>query len=97
MFYLQRKVLCRIDLPFQHSTNHHLLNVIHTRQINDVVAVQNNLASQLVHILTNLGMLDHDNDHIDIREEIVKIVVLVLDHILGDKRIIHLYRRRSQR
>lgn len=64
--------------------------MIHARKINDIVAVQNNLASQLVHVLTNLSVLDHDNDHIDICEESVKIVVLVLDHILGNERIIDL-------
>ena len=50
----------------------------------------NNLSGQLVHIFTDLGMLNHDNDHIDICEKSVKIMVLVLDHILGDERIIDL-------
>ena len=82
-------MLCRTYLPFLHST-HHTLNVIHARQINNIVAIKNNLASQLTYILTNLGMLNHHNNHIDIRQEGIQIVVLVFRHVLGDEWVIDL-------
>ena len=62
-------MLRRIDLPFLHSTSHHILNVIHARQINDVMTVQNHLASQLIHVLADLGVLYHNNDHINVSKE----------------------------
>lgn len=83
-------MLRRTYLPFLHSIFYHTLNVIHARQINDIVAVQNHLARQLVHVLADLGMLDHHNNHINVSQESIQIVILVLDHILGDEGVVHL-------
>lgn len=54
------------------------------------MAIQNHLASQLVHIFTDLGMLDHDDNHVNVGQERIQIVILVLDHILGDEGVVHL-------
>ena len=83
-------MLCRAYLPFLHSIRYHNLDVIHARHINDVMAVQNHLASQLVHVLADLAVLYHNNDHINVSKERIQIMILVLDHILGDKWILDL-------
>ena len=64
--------------------------MINTRQIDDIMAIQNDLARQLIHIFFDLVMLDHDDHEVNCFKEAVQIVILISHHILGDKRIVDL-------
>lgn len=46
-----------------------LLNVIHARELDDVVAIQNNLVCQFVYVLLDLVMLHHDDHKITCRKD----------------------------
>ena len=43
-----------------------MLNVIHSLKRADVLAIQNDLALELVPILLDMVMLHHDDHHIDL-------------------------------
>ena len=66
------------------------LNVIHPLQRANVVAVQDDLAGEFVPVALDLVVLDHDDDHVYVVKEGVEIVVLVLDDIPLDQRVIDL-------
>lgn len=51
--------------------------MIHSLQRTDIEAVEDYLALQLVPILLDVIVLDHDDNHINIGEELVKVVILV--------------------
>ena len=52
------------------------------------MAVQNDLVSQFVHVLTDLIVLDHYHDQVNIPKELIKIMVLVFHEILLDPGVI---------
>ena len=56
------------------------------------MAIEDNFALELIPVLLNLVMLNHDDDHIDVCEELVEIVVLVLHDIILNEGIIDLER-----
>lgn len=56
------------------------------------MTVKDDFALELVPILLNLVVLHHDDNHIDVGEELVEVVVLVLDDVFLDERIIDLER-----
>ncbi len=64
--------------------------MVHTRQLANIMAVENNLARQFVHVLLNLVVFDHDDHKVNRIQERVKIMVLVGYDILLDKRIVYL-------
>ena len=66
-----------------------LLNVIHARELDDVVAIQNNLVCQFVYVLLDLVMLHHDDHKITCRKERVKFMILIRYDIFGDEGIIN--------
>ena len=52
------------------------------------MAIQHNFALQLIPILLDMVMLDHDNHHIHFVKELVEIQDLVLDNLLlGEERV----------
>lgn len=59
--------------------------MIHTFQRANIVAVENNLAFQLVPILLDVVMLHHNDDHINFAKELVKIKDLVFHNLLVGK------------
>ena len=66
------------------------LNVIRPLQRADVVAVEDDLAAKFIPTLLNFIMLDHDDDKVDVIEEVVEVMILVRDDVLFDKGIIDL-------
>ena len=56
--------------------------MIHPFQRADVVAVEDDLALELVPVLLDVVVLDHDDDHIDLVEELVEVEDLVLHDLL---------------
>ena len=58
------------------------LNMVHTGQVTDIAAVQNNLVLQLIHVLLNLVVFHHDNNDIRILKELIKIVILIFYDVL---------------
>ena len=66
--------------------------MIHPLQRANVVAVQDHLAGELVPAGLDLVVLDHDDDHVHIGEESIKVVILVLRDVLLDQRVIDLQR-----
>ena len=49
----------------------------------DIMAIQNYLAFQFVPVLLDVIVLDHDNDHIDLGEELFEVEDLVGDDFLS--------------
>ena len=66
--------------------------MINPFQRTDVVTIKDDFALKFVPVLLNLVMLHHDDDHIDVGEELVEIVVLVLHDIILNERIVDLER-----
>ena len=58
----------------------------------DIMAVQDDLAFQLVPAALDLVVLDHHHDHVHVRKESIEIVILVLHDILVDERVVDLQR-----
>ena len=48
--------------------------MIHTGQFADVMAVENDLTRQLVHVLLDLVVLDHDDHKVNGGEESIKVM-----------------------
>ena len=46
--------------------------MVHARQIADVVAIQDNLTCQLIHVLLDLVVLNHDDYEVDSRQELIQ-------------------------
>ena len=67
-----------------------LSDVVDSGQITDIVAVQHDLAGELFHLLFNFIVFDHDHDEINVRKELVQIVILICNNILRDERIVDL-------
>ena len=64
------------------------LDMVHTLKRADVVAVEDDLAFQLVPVLLDVVVLHHDDHHIHLAEELVEVKNLVLDNLLlGKERI----------
>ena len=66
--------------------------MIYTRQINNVVAVKDDLVLQPLNILPDFIVFNHNHDQINAFKEFVQIVILILHQILLDPRIINLQR-----
>ena len=56
------------------------------------MTVEDYLALEFVPVVLDLVMFDHDDYEIYVGEERVKVVVLVLDHVLIDERVVNLER-----
>ena len=62
--------------------------MIHTLQRANIMAVQNDLAFQLVPILLDVVVLDHDDHHVNLVEELVEVENLVgNDFLVGEERV----------
>lgn len=66
------------------------LNVVRPLQRADIMAVENDLAAKLIPALLDFIVFDHDDDKVDVIEEVVEVVILVRDDVLFDKGIIDL-------
>lgn len=66
------------------------LNVVRPLQRADIMAVENDLAAKLIPALLDFIVLDHDDDKVDVIEEVVEVMILVRDDVLFDKGIIDL-------
>ena len=55
-----------------------MLNVIHSLQRTNIMAVEDDLALEFVPVLLDVVVLDHDDHHIHLVEELVEIQDLVL-------------------
>ena len=64
--------------------------MIHSRKVTDVVAIKDNLVCQFSHVCPYLIMFDHYNYQVHIAEELVKVMILVLDYVLCNERVIYL-------
>mgnify|MGYP007069837473 CR=1 FL=1 len=53
-----------------------------------IVTIKNYFTAQLFHLIYNLLMLHHYNNKVDIGKEGIQIVVLMLNYILRDIRVI---------
>ena len=56
--------------------------MINTLKRTDIEAVENNLAFQLIPILLDVIMFHHDNNHIHIVDELIKVVELILGNLM---------------
>ena len=60
--------------------------MINTFQWTDVVAVEDDLAAEFVQVLLDVVVLDHDDDHVDLVEELVEVEDLVRnDSLVGEE------------
>lgn len=62
-----------------------LLNMIYTFLLEDIAAVKHHLTLQPIGMSLDMVVLDHDDDHIDLGEELVEIEDLVRDDFLLGK------------
>ena len=66
--------------------------MINTFERTDVMAVEDDLALEFVPVLLDLIVLNHNDYHIEIGEELVEIVVQILNNVFLDERFINLKR-----
>ena len=62
----------------------------HPLQRANVVAVQDDLAGELVPVALDLVVLDHDDDHVDVVQEGIEVVILIRNDVLRNQRVIDL-------
>ena len=77
---------CKLSSPLccQKSYQLDMVHVLLDRA--DVMAIQNNLALELVPVLLDVVVLDHNDHHIHLGEELVEVEDLVLDNLfLGEE------------
>ena len=69
--------------------------MVNAGEIQDIVAVQNDLALQFIGVLTDLVVLDHNDHQVAGIQEIIQVMYLIRHNVLGDERIIDLQRGRQ--
>ena len=72
---------------------HRILNMIYSLQRTNIETIKNNLALQFIPILLDMVVLNHNNNHIEILQELVKVIILVFSNLVSfEERIIALER-----
>lgn len=61
---------------------HSVLNVINTLQRTNIKAIEDDLAFELVPILLDMVVLNHDDYHIYIVDELIEVAELVLCNLM---------------
>ena len=69
--------------------------MIYSRQVANVMAIKDYLPCQFVHVLFNFIMLHHDHNEVSLGEKTIQIMVLILDHVLFNPRVVD-FQRLSQ-
>ena len=68
------------------------LDMINAFERANIVAIEDDLALEPVPVLLDLIVLNHNDYHIDIGEELVEIVVQILNNVFLDERFINIKR-----
>lgn len=67
-----------------------MLDVIYAFKRTDVVAVEDDFAFELIPVLLDLVVFYHDDDEVNVIEELIEVVELVLNDVLLDERVVAL-------
>ena len=68
-----------------HALNLYYLDVINSLKRTNIETIKDYLTLQLIPILLDMIVLNHDDNHVNICEELIKVIVLILCNLVAYK------------